>query len=109
MSQQSSNHTLALTVAAGLAGAGIALLFAPRTGRETRAKLRNSANDLKEQADDKMAAARDTLQDGIEQARGLKRRLTSKAKKAEHTAKNMGRELAKEPAAIRAASWEEEV
>lgn len=80
MGNRTNGHTLALTVTAGLAGAAVALLFAPRSGRETRAKLRNTTSDFKEKADRKMSSARDSLHDGLEQARDLKRRVIHKAK-----------------------------
>lgn len=40
-------------------GAGVALLFAPQSGRRTRGKIRRTAEDLSEQAEEKMRHAAD--------------------------------------------------
>jgi gas vesicle protein len=110
MAHRTGSHTLALTVAAGLAGAGLALLFAPRSGRETRARIRKRAHDLKEQADEKMATARDSLHEDLEHARDLKARLSHKAKRLGHQVAASREETSDQlPASSSLSSWEEEV
>lgn len=50
MAERSQQHALIVPIFAGLIGAGVALLLAPRSGRETRAKLRNEASERARQA-----------------------------------------------------------
>lgn len=42
-----------------LVGAGVALMYAPRSGRRTRGKIRRSAEDLAERAEEKVDHARE--------------------------------------------------
>ena len=51
-----------------LAGAAVALLFAPMTGRESRARLKDGANRLRG-AGDGLRGAKDALQDGAHAVR----------------------------------------
>src|SRR4051812_36531338 len=97
MRQRASNHTFAISVLSGLAGAGIALLVAPRSGRETRARIRSRTQDLKEEMGDKVSSARESLEQGLDQARDVKTRLrrglTSKARKAKEAAEEENERL----------------
>lgn len=109
MGNRTGGHTVALTVAAGLTGAAVALLFAPRSGRETRAKLRDTAQDVKEKADHKLALAKDRLHEGMEQAHSLKQRIVhnpEQADQADHI-KQAG-VLARQPTGSTLSSWQEE-
>lgn len=81
MAERSANNALWLPVAAGLMGAGLALLFAPRSGRETRDKLRGNFEDLRDRADGKLAAARERVDNSLEEAKALKGRLAEAVKK----------------------------
>jgi gas vesicle protein len=58
MSQKNAN-VMGVAVVAGLAGAGIALLSAPRSGKETRAKMNAKAQDLKHKAEGQLQRGRD--------------------------------------------------
>lgn len=60
---------------AGLAGAGIALLLAPRAGRETRGQMQTTANDIKQQAGEAIATAKTELSAELEHARALRHKL----------------------------------
>lgn len=56
MSENRGSTTLEVTLAlllGGVIGAGIALLYAPQTGEETRKKLKETADKLKEQFKEK--------------------------------------------------------
>ncbi len=67
MAENNSNHVpvggylAALAIGAAL-GAGIALLYAPRSGKETRALLAEKGHDLKDKADDLLQEAKDFVQ-----------------------------------------------
>ena len=52
-----------------LLGAGIALLMAPKTGRETRAGLRESALRLRRNAEDALRQVRDSVVDAMDDVR----------------------------------------
>ncbi len=52
---------LAALAIGALAGAGIALLLAPRSGRETREALAEKARDIKEKAEHILVNAKDVL------------------------------------------------
>jgi gas vesicle protein len=89
---------------AGLAiGAGLALLFAPQTGEETRAQLRRTARrarraagDLAETVGEKASDAWDKAKDGLEERLdGAKHAVEAKAKQASR-AIDAGRAAAKQ-------------
>lgn len=48
-----------------LVGAGVALLFAPRTGEETRGELRAGVTRLRERAEDTVRGLQDSVQDTV--------------------------------------------
>jgi gas vesicle protein len=54
-------YLAALAIGAAV-GAGIALLYAPRSGKETRAMLAEKGHDLKGKADDLLQEAKDFVQ-----------------------------------------------
>lgn len=63
MAERGNAPNIALvSLLAGLTGAGIALLFAPRSGKETRQKLQTSAEDLKQRAEDGVQNAKKTVE-----------------------------------------------
>jgi gas vesicle protein len=74
MSERNGHSTLMISMMAGLAGAGMALLLAPRSGRETRARIKSSAADMKDKAEDKISRS-------TEKAREMKEKLMTVVKK----------------------------
>jgi gas vesicle protein len=69
----------------GLIGAGIALLVAPMTGRETREQMRGFAGNVKEKADDYYEQIKETVASTLESGKGLveeKKRLITNAVQA---------------------------
>ena len=58
--QATQRNTFAVAALAGLAGAAVGLLFAPRSGRETREHLKNSARDMKQKAEHGKDVAKDS-------------------------------------------------
>lgn len=63
-------------IAGGLIGAGLALIFAPKSGRELREDIKKKSAELKKDADLLYAEAKDKTvdwwQDGIKKAEQLK-------------------------------------
>lgn len=105
MTQQDSSRLLLVAGFAGLTGAALALLFAPRSGRETRADLRKRANDINNEALEQPEAAKHKIQNTQKQAHDLKDRLAEAVKqRATDTQKSF--EDTKKPLA---AAWDEEI
>jgi gas vesicle protein len=55
----------------GLVGAGIALLVAPKSGKETRQQLRELAEDVKGQAEGYIEQMKDQVSSVVEQGKSL--------------------------------------
>ncbi len=55
----------------GLVGAGVALLLAPKSGRETRQRIRELAEDAKEKAEDYAEQAKTRVGSAIEKGKGF--------------------------------------
>ena len=75
-----------------LLGAGIALLFAPRSGRETRAELASGARRLKETAQETVRGVQESVQDAVE---GVRHQVTGRVNVA-RDAFDAGRSAARE-------------
>lgn len=60
---------LAGAAVGALVGAGVALLYAPQSGRRTRGKIRRTAEDLAEQAEEKVDHAREDARRAAEDVR----------------------------------------
>ncbi len=69
--QRAQGTTLLVPVLAGLAGAGIALLVAPKSGRETRTELRAKAQEMKRRAQNGYDTATAKLGTVEDEVRGL--------------------------------------
>jgi len=52
-----------------LVGAGLALLFAPKSGEETQAELKERALQLRDTAEDRVRAAQKQLEERLDEAR----------------------------------------
>lgn len=52
-------------------GAGVALLLAPKAGRETRQRIREMAEEVKEKADDYVGQAKTKVSSTIEKGKGF--------------------------------------
>lgn len=112
MTERSSPNIALVTLMAGMAGAGLALLFAPRTGKDTRDKINQRSTELKDQAHDGYQHVRDTVNSGIEKTRDS---LTEAINRTGRIAKEQYDELGepgshtgkKQSPVLRA--WEEEI
>lgn len=63
--------TLLAFLVGGVAGAALALLYAPSSGAETRRKLRNGLEDAGEWAKDRCADTKDRLEEGADKVRQM--------------------------------------
>ena len=115
MTESKGSRALMLPLMAGLLGAGLALLFAPRSGRETRQRLRVTADNMKQQADDGLAEIRESLDRSIHEAQDLKQRLATTMSNPDRKAKREmktqdDKDKLQEPVESPVLStWEEEV
>ena len=55
----------------GLMGAGVALLLAPKSGRETRQRIRDLADDVKVKAEDYVEQAKGKVSTAVEKGKGF--------------------------------------
>jgi len=55
----------------GLMGAGVALLLAPKSGRETRQRIRELADDVKVKAEDYVEQAKGKVSTAVEKGKGF--------------------------------------
>jgi gas vesicle protein len=77
MADRTAPNTLVVSLLAGLAGATVALLFAPRSGRETREMLHEKADKLKHRTQEGLDTARNKVERGVESAKDMKDHLTT--------------------------------
>ena len=66
----SSGSVLLSFLLGGVVGAGLALLFAPQSGRETRQKIREIADDVKEKSADYVNQAKEKASSLVEEGKG---------------------------------------
>ncbi|MDH4233133.1 MAG: YtxH domain-containing protein [Nitrospirota bacterium] len=66
----SSGSVLLSFLLGGVVGAGLALLFAPQSGRETRQKIREMADDVKEKTSDYVHEAKGKVSSLVEEGKG---------------------------------------
>jgi len=66
MTEKQGSNSMMLPLLAGLAGAGLALLFAPRSGKETRDKINSQANEFNERANNKINHTKEQVHHGME-------------------------------------------
>lgn len=72
MTEKSPNSTLMSLLLAALLGAGIALLLAPRSGKETRRSLHQTTDDLRETLEENLHRAQKTLEQNIARAQEVR-------------------------------------
>ncbi len=66
----SSGSVLLSFLLGGVVGAGLALLFAPQSGRETREKIRELADDVKGKATDYAQQAKEKVSSLVDDGKG---------------------------------------
>ncbi|HMK60213.1 MAG TPA: YtxH domain-containing protein [Dissulfurispiraceae bacterium] len=67
----SSGSVLLAFVLGGMVGAGVALLLAPQSGTETRRRIRELADDVKDRATDYAGTAKDKVVTTVDKAKEL--------------------------------------
>lgn len=75
-----------------LVGAGVALLFAPRSGRETRAEINSGVRKLKERAEDTVRGVQDSVTEAVD---GVREQVNSRVNVA-RSAFDAGKSAARE-------------
>jgi gas vesicle protein len=66
----SSGSVLLSFLLGGVVGAGLALLFAPQSGRETRQKIKDLADDVKEKSAEYVHLAKEKASSLVEEGKG---------------------------------------
>lgn len=66
----SSGSMLLSFLLGGIVGAGLALLVAPQSGKETRQKIRDLADDVKERSTEYVDKAKDTFSSVVDDGKG---------------------------------------
>jgi gas vesicle protein len=61
------NNSLIALLAGAAVGVGLGILFAPDKGSKTREKIKDSLDDLKEDAKEKFANSKDELKDTVDE------------------------------------------
>lgn len=89
MAESTVRKSLLLTVLAGMLGASLALLIAPRSGKETREMIRSKKNEAKKQAKDGVLQIRQSLDQSLKEAHELKQRLAEVLHQTDKAANNM--------------------
>ncbi len=72
--EEASNHMRSFFLpffVGGLVGAGLALLFAPKTGQETRKMIKDTAEDAKEKAGEFVDQVKTRVVSTVEKGKGL--------------------------------------
>ena len=67
----SSGSVLLSFLLGGMVGAGLALLLAPQSGPETRKKIMDIADDVKERAEEYMAQAKEKVTSTVEMGKNF--------------------------------------
>lgn len=66
-----SGSTILSFLLGGLVGAGVALLLAPRSGKETRQQIKDFADDMKGKAEDYVEQAKCRVTQAVEKGKGF--------------------------------------
>ncbi len=66
----SSGSVLLSFLLGGVVGAGLALLFAPQSGRETRQQIKDLADDVKEKSAEYVTQAKEKATSLVEEGKG---------------------------------------
>jgi len=113
MADRASPNIAMVSFMAGLAGAGLALLLAPRSGKETREHMKARSEELKGQAEDSIHKAKDNITTSFDKTReSLADTINKSSRKAkeqydEFRDSSEERTGARQSPVLRA--WEEEV
>lgn len=109
MAQREGQSVMAAALMAGILGAGIGLLMAPRSGKETRMRIRDAVVDAKQRAKEGWDDTKDQLDDKLKKASGAKDKLAGAIRSVSRKSKNNENmdPSGMEPTAFN--NWKEEV
>lgn len=105
MTQSERQNTLLVTLLAGVAGAGIGMLFAPRSGKESRQRMREAAVEAKHDVAEGLESAKEQLDEKMDKIHAAKNKLLGNIRKKKSDMTEDDKSL--ESPIIRA--WDEEV
>ena len=91
--QHMHSNAFKIATLAGIAGASLALLFAPRSGRETRDKVKLATRNMKHQAGDKLESTKHSVEDKARAAMDMKDRAEQAMQAGKRSAKEKYEEL----------------
>lgn len=96
MAQTNGPNMFTTTVLAGLAGAALALLVAPRSGKETRQQMKNRAMEMKNRAKQGMDEKRQSIRSSAEETKDKLKEVASETKRGMREARldNSGSDMA---------------
>jgi len=108
MKEKQAGKLLLVSLISAAAGAGAALLVAPRSGKETRAQLKAKGRELKKQVQKGMDSARHTVEEGVKRGKDIAESVTEGiSTAAEDVETETGNKLGKVKSSL-AKNWEEE-
>lgn len=112
MAQRASPSMTVVALAAGMTGAALGLLMAPRSGADTRRKLHDKAEELKDQAETSLQDLKGSVANNAERARDkFSAALQTAGKKIKEDYENpeelKNRSITRQSPVLNA--WEEEV
>lgn len=108
MKERQTSNILLVSLVSAAAGAGVALLLAPRSGKETRARLIANAADMKRQAQKAMDSARHTAKEGVRRGKQLTESIAEGVRSTAKEAKTEGEEARDDLTSSLTKSWKEE-
>jgi gas vesicle protein len=94
--ERRSGSGIGLFLLGAAVGAGLALLFAPQSGEETRADIRRVARKAKRKARDLGESGRELAEDLLETGREAVEELADTGRSAFRSAKRTGRDAARD-------------
>lgn len=91
--QRMHSNAFRIATLAGIAGASLALLFAPRSGRETRDRIKVATHKMKDRAGSKLESAKNTVEDRAHSALEMKDRAEQAVAAGKRSAREKYEEL----------------
>lgn len=113
MAHQNATHSqpniFAVSLFAGITGAVVGLLFAPRSGKETRDKIQIAATDLKGKASEQASTLRNSAELGAQRAKRIQEKATGAFSRTASVAKEEADKVAYEAEVEAQAARDEEI
>lgn len=107
--KNTSTQVFGATILGGVAGALLALMLAPRSGKETRDNIRQSAEELQTEAKGKLKDIKSSLASTFDHAGSKAKKAKDKAVESIEEIKNQSQEDSPRSHYYPRSAWEEEV